>query len=258
MVISKSITNRLVGVLVILSVILILVPLLNPSNSSKSVKDEKNVDAIAITKQGAVTDNNGQLVSAGEHDYSDLLDPVDDTKPLVTTQSPFDNLNQNNQLPKADENYVYNQNLESATPISNEPAGPNQVLDTPQSAQEPSVQTEVLTSSRVNITQSQSNTNSNTARTVAKANAVKENASKIATGSYAAQVGAFTQKVKIDAVVNKLKQAGFNPVKHNISVNGKSLVRIYAGTAKDRNGALTICKRVKAKSLGLECQISQL
>ena len=66
MAITKSIRNRLVGVLVILSLILILVPLLNPSQTQDGAQNEVDKEAIAITSQGAVTDDNGQLVTVGE------------------------------------------------------------------------------------------------------------------------------------------------------------------------------------------------
>ena len=247
MAITKSIRNRLVGVLVILSLILILVPLLNPSKSQDGAQNEVDKEAIAITSQGAVTDDNGQLVSVGEKDYSDLLDPVDDTKSALVSnndKSPFDAVNKDN-LPSAQELPAQNQ-LETTAPITEAPAKPNTYVEPTQT-----VKTEVLTSNRTN--------NGKTTNTQASRNVVKNTQkTSIATGSYAAQVGAFTQKEKIQAVMAKLTKAGFKPVSHNINVNGKALVRIYAGSAKDRNGALAICNKVKAKSLGLECQVSQL
>ena len=49
MAITKSIRNRLVGVLVILSLILILVPLLNPSKTQDGAQNEVDKEAIAAS-----------------------------------------------------------------------------------------------------------------------------------------------------------------------------------------------------------------
>ena len=123
---SKSLRNRIVGFLVLLSVILIFMPFLMKDD----VVAKKNADAIAITPEGAVTDNNGQLVSAGEHDYSDLLDPIDDSVAKTQVQpkadSPFDALKSSKtdntsgitaaDIP--DDNMFASSDLEVATPIS--------------------------------------------------------------------------------------------------------------------------------------------
>lgn len=82
--ITKNIRNRVVGILVVISIVLILLPFLNMNDKDNSKPQDDN--AIAINRNGAVTDTNGQLVTAGNSDsietnYSDMLEaPIDDTK----------------------------------------------------------------------------------------------------------------------------------------------------------------------------------
>ena len=74
--ITKNIRNRVVGILVVISIVLILLPFLNMNDKDNSKPQDDN--AIAINQNGAVTDTNGQLVTAGNSDsvetnYSDML-----------------------------------------------------------------------------------------------------------------------------------------------------------------------------------------
>ena len=61
--ITKNIRNRVVGILVVISIVLILLPFLNMNDKDNSKPQDDN--AIAINQNGAVTDTNGQLVTAG-------------------------------------------------------------------------------------------------------------------------------------------------------------------------------------------------
>lgn len=252
--ISKSLRNRIVGFLVLLSVILIFMPFLMKDD----VVAKKNTDAIAITPEGAVTDNNGQLVSAGEHDYSDLLDPIDDSVAKTQVQpkadSPFDALktkqsdtaNSNTvdvaEIP--DDNMFASSDLEVATPTNSS-----------QSAALPSVSNQTVKSETLK--------SSHSAATAApKANAQKTAAPKadtnaLASGSYAAQVGVFSKKAGAQQVISQLKSAGFSPVTQNVNINGKPLIKVYAGTSKNRAAVQGICQRVQAKT-NIKCMVQTL
>lgn len=259
---SKTIRNRIVGLLVLLSLILISIP----SLMKKEVTDQKN--AIAITQNGAVTDDKGQLVSAQEHDYNDLLDPVDDSSltasgsaPKADT-SPFDALNQKNNtqvnssdnLEVPNDNMFANQTLEVATPIT-QPA----TIQTETVTTVDSQKSEVLRSNRLTQTGPGPQKSATLERktTSIKAPTATTTNSALASGSYAAQVGAFGKQAGADSMVNKLKVAGFSPIMQRVNINGKSLIKVYAGTSKNRATVVGICQRVQAKTQ-VKCIVQSL
>lgn len=252
---SKSLRNRIVGFLVLLSVILIFMPFLMKDD----VVAKKNADAIAITPEGAVTDNNGQLVSAGEHDYSDLLDPIDDSVAKTQVQpkadSPFDALKSSKtdntsgitaaDIP--DDNMFASSDLEVATPIS---ASSNVTLP---SVSNQSPKSETLKSSHANVPAATPNVKT----PKEKAPAQKNDSNALASGNYAAQVGVFSKKTGAQQVINQLKSAGFSPITQNVNINGKPLIKVYAGTSKNRAAVQGICQRVQAKT-SIKCMVQTL
>ena len=252
--ISKSLRNRIVGFLVLLSVILIFMPFLMKDD----VVAKKNTDAIAITPEGAVTDNNGQLVSAGEHDYSDLLEPIDDSVAKTQVQpkadSPFDALKtkqsdtaSSNTVDVAeipDDNMFASSELEVATPTNSS-----------QSATLPSVSNQTVKSETLKSSHSAAADapKANTQKTAAP----KADANALASGNYAAQVGVFSKKAGAQQVISQLKSAGFSPVTQNVNINGKPLIKVYAGTSKNRASVQGICQRVQAKTK-IKCMVQTL
>ena len=290
--ITKNIRNRVVGILVVISIVLILLPFLNMNDKDNSKPQDDN--AIAINQNGAVTDTNGQLVTAGNSDsvetnYSDMLEaPIDDTNGAANAlsnvqkdapaSSPFDALNNNqvanpsnsnqatSDLEVPNDNMFASANLETATPTgaknsatvvttatsntSTLPSANTKVA--PQAPKSNTVKTETLKSSRVQATQG-ANANKpkvqSTASTAPKSNLV--------TGTFAAQIGVFSQKSYVTDNVAKLKKAGFNAQTQSVNINGKSMVRVFAGTAKTRQAADAICRSAKAK-VGLDCRILSL
>ena len=190
--ITKNIRNRVVGILVVISIVLILLPFLNMNDKDNSKPQDDN--AIAINRNGAVTDTNGQLVTAGNSDsietnYSDMLEaPIDDTKGSANSlsnvqkdapsSSPFDALNNNQEantsnsnqatpdLEVPNDNMFASANLETATPTgaknsatvattatSNTSTLPSASTKVaPQAPKSNTVKTETLKSSRVQAT----------------------------------------------------------------------------------------------------------
>lgn len=290
--ITKNIRNRVVGILVVISIVLILLPFLNMNDKDNSKPQYDN--AIAINRNGAVTDTNGQLVTASNSDsietnYSDMLEaPIDDTKgsenALSNAQkdapasSPFDALNNNqvantsnsnqatSDLEVPNDNMFASANLETATPTgaknsatvattatsntSTLPSASTKVA--PQAPKSNTVKTETLKSSRLQATQS-ANANKPKVQSPAKT-APKSN---LVTGTFAAQIGVFSQKSYVTENVAKLKKAGFNAQTQSVNINGKSMVRVFAGTAKTKQAADAICRSAKAK-VGLDCRILSL
>lgn len=238
---DTSLRNRIVGSLCVASLVLILIPFLSDSGDS-TVKNESS-NAIAITKNGAMTDESGQLVSASsdiamaqsEHDYSDLLAPVDD-RPKTAESSPFDALKQNQ---------VQANNSNTVETAYQEPVSATTTF--PDTNKESAPAKEVLKSSRKSA---QSNT------IVAKNTQVKANQA-LASGMYAAQVGVFSKKANVEALVSVLNSKGFRTISQNININGKAMIRVFAGTSKTREGALAICNKVK-KNTKEQCRIVAL
>lgn len=288
--ITKSFRNRIVGILVVVSVVLILLPFLNMNGKDTPKAQDDN--AIAINQNGAVTDTNGQLVTAGNSDsvetnYSDMLEaPIDDTKGSSVSalsnqqkeapaSSPFDALNNNqtgsasvsgqsvSDLDVPNDNMFANANLETATPTgakntakSDTVALPsvNNNAATPSAPKQNSAKTETLRSSRVQSTQN-NKTDRNKVNTHTAVNTAPR--SNLVTGTFAAQIGVFSQKSYVTENVLKLKKAGFNAQTQSVNINGKSMVRVFAGTSKTRQGADAICRSAKAK-VGLDCRILSL
>ena len=72
---GSKLRNRIVGVLVIVSISLILLPVMM---QDRPVPNEPiNEKPIAVNEDGAITDANGLLASQSP-DYADLLEPYDD------------------------------------------------------------------------------------------------------------------------------------------------------------------------------------
>ncbi len=290
--ITKNIRNRVVGILVVISIVLILLPFLNMNDKDNSKPQDDN--AIAINQNGAVTDTNGQLVTAGNSDsvetnYSDMLEaPIDDTKGAANAlsnvqkdapaSSPFDALNNNqvanpsnsnqatSDLEVPNDNMFASANLETATPTgaknsatvvttatsntSTLPSANTKVV--PQAPKSNTVKTETLKSSRVQATQG-----ANANKPKVQSPAITAPKSNLVTGTFAAQIGVFSQKSYVTDNVAKLKKAGFNAQTQSVNINGKSMVRVFAGTAKTRQAADAICRSAKAK-VGLDCRILSL
>ncbi|MGN0914939.1 MAG: SPOR domain-containing protein [Succinivibrio sp.] len=235
---SKNLRNRIVGILVITSVILICIPVI--SNQKEGIRESDQADnakAIAIDHNGALTDENGKLVTAdtanesADTDYSDLLNPVNDVEPTApAAESPFNNSQKAAQAPKTET--LKTAVINDATPSNNtEVLKPN------------TSRTETLTPKKETAKATPSN------NTVSAA---------LVSGKYAAQVGVFSKKSNANGVIEELKAKGFKPVAQHITVNGKAVVRVFAATCNDRDEATKICNRVKASLKNIQCSVKGL
>lgn len=248
---SKSLRNRIVGILVLLSVVLIFIPaLMSRGGSEKAESGSSN--SIAITKDGAVTDERGQLVSANEHDYSDLLDPVDDTAGAPKKESPFEIAKNNSNSQNSQGSYdLLPPELEDAEPsntaYANESLKVNETLTSKKVNAQNQPKSEVLHSSSASRNNVQAKPNSS----------AKSSSNILASGSYAAQYGVFSQQKGADTAVKNLKQLGFSPVTQRVNVNGKDVIKVYAGVSKNRSQAMAIVKKCSAKTK-VKCLIKEI
>ncbi|MBR1612879.1 MAG: SPOR domain-containing protein [Succinivibrio sp.] len=254
---SKSLKNRIVGILVLLSIVLIFIPALMSRENTDPA--QSNVQSIAITKDGAVTDERGQLVSANERDYSDLLDPIDDTVVTPSKESPFE-IAKNN----ASKDNKKQENFELAVPELEDAIPTNTAY-----ASEALKTQETLTSKKQTVAQNNSNTevlrsnnsknNQKPAATNSRNNTPKKQTSSnvLSSGSYAAQYGVFSQQKGVDTAVANLKKLGFAPVTQRVNVNGKDVIKVYAGVSKDRKQAMAIVQKCSDKTK-TKCLIKEI
>ena len=262
--ISKSLRNRLIGLLVIVSLIMIIVPaMMDPRQVY--VQDE---DAIAVNDQGAILDKNGQLVSPAEHDYTDLLAPEDDTL-SSTGNVPTIPVTNNNNAPLITGNSPQGQE-ELEVPDDNMFGPAPTIIDAkPLNSQKDqslysSSQTQEVLPSAHNASPSPKKSETpvanaskqNTAQNKPAVSAPKSaNTSSVkAKGDYALQVGVFSNKNNADSVLTKLKMLGYKPVTQVINVNGKSAVRIYAGFADSREAAKSLASEIQNRT-GYKCNV---
>ena len=261
--ISKSLRNRLIGFLVIISLIMIIVPaMMDPRQVY--VQDE---DAIAVNDQGAILDKNGQLVSPAEHDYTDLLAPEDDTL-SSTGNVPAIPVPNNNNAPLITSNASQPQE-ELEVPDDNMFGPAPAIIDAqPLNSQKDqslysSSQTQEVLPSAHSTSQSPkksetsaSNVKQNIAQNKPAASTPKNsNTNSVkANGEFALQVGVFSNKNNADSVLAKLKMSGYKPVTQVINVNGKSAVRIYAGFANSREAAKSLASEIQSRT-GYKCNV---
>ena len=273
MALGKKLRNRLVGLLVLVSVAMILVPaIMDPGQVYR-----KSSDTIAVDGNGAVTDQNGRMMQGG--DYSDLLAPVEGngitpeqlaaqnskkTEPVAETDemiSPSDQgtLDSFDDGPFASDPVAVNRVPQNA--LSNGGSEVEQLKRARETGSGPTPKgnaaatssqissangVEILKSSR-SKDQSAAPKNTNSERLVSSRtnkDQQKRNASG-SQGSYTVQVGVFSSKANADGVISKLKAAGISARQVPAVINGRNLIRVYAGSASTREGAEGIARRVQ-------------
>ena len=259
---GRKLRNRLVGLLVLVSLVLILMPMImKPEDTYK--KSEKS---IAVDKNGAVTDTTGRLVENGEHDYSDLLAPVEDNG-----VNPRDIAAQNSgsqQGAAAPAQGAPQAGAAIPAPPEIKPAqapapAPAAALNPPRQASgreipsDPKAQVEMLKSAR-KAGQDQASANpkpqtqqdqkgevlrSQRQQQPQKAAAAPA-AAQAKAGTYSVQVGVFSNPANAQKIASKLRAAGIAVRTENATLGGKSVVRVLAGSANTREAAQSIASRV--------------
>lgn len=277
MVLGRKIRNRILGLLVLLSIAMILVPaIMDPGQIYK-----KSSDSIAVNGHGALTDKSGRMVE-GTQDYSDLLSPVEGAD-VTPEQLAAQNAGSREQLPENNQDLdpiadssalAIARNNDNADPFATVnstpavapvvapqpiPADGNAQVQRLKQAQaqnntpKAQAQNEVLKSSKgtQNTAKASSgNNNNNTERLIsnhakAQANTATASSSAQSSSGFAVQVGVFSSKQNADAVVAKLKAAGISARQVPAVINGRSLIRVYAGAPKNKDAATSIARRVQ-------------
>ncbi len=272
MALGKKLRNRLVGLLVLVSVAMILVPaIMDPGQVYR-----KSSDTIAVDGNGAVTDQNGRMMQGG--DYSDLLAPVEGngitpeqlaaqnskkTEPAAGADemiSPSDQgtLDSFDDGPFASDPVAVNRVPQNA--LSNGGSEVEQLKRARETGSGPTPKGNAATSSQITSAngveilkssrskdQSAAPKNTNSERLVSSRtnkDQQKRNASG-SQGNYTVQVGVFSSKANADGVISKLKAAGISARQVPAVINGRNLIRVYAGSASTREGAEGIARRVQ-------------
>lgn len=270
---GRKLRNRLVGLLVLVSLVLILLPMvMRPEDTYK-----KSDKSIAVDQNGAMTDSSGRMVESGEHDYSDLLSPVEDNDVSpgdIAAQNSGSNAN-SGAIPVPPEiktsDVPQNQGASSGAALNSNAANPmesNQAAPSPVPAKpaareipkDPDTQVEMLKSARNNANQNkpkaQSASSSSQSETLVSRRAQQKNDKTAShnskstaqsvpnSGSYSVQVGVFSNPANAQKVASKLRSAGIAVRTENATLGGKSVVRVLAGSATSREAAQGIAQRV--------------
>lgn len=268
MALGKKIRNRILGLLVLVSIAMILVPaIMDPGQVYK-----KSADSIAVNGQGAVNPNNGRL--DGGSDYSDLLSPVEgaDITPeqlaaqnagsrdqqtnTSSEQDPFAD-NQALSIAQSNDNADPFASVAGNTAVNTAPApipsdGNAQVQRLKQAQAQnnaPKPQKEVLTSSKNTKSTAKSSANSSDTERLVSSHAKTQSTAAVSASQggsgFAVQVGVFSSKQNADSVVSKLKAAGISARQVPAVINGRNLIRVYAGAPKSKDAANSIARRVQ-------------
>lgn len=259
MAMSVHLRNRIVGLTIVASTILIFLPVI----LSKDLIKNEDANAVAITSEGAVHDANGNL-QRQPYPNNELALNMNQEAVLAT--------NGNGVGVSANRPLMPPQN--QTAPANNATSGSNDRVEMlssshPQNALGPaplpsnnkanSSNTEILMAD--NKKPSSSNavskpSSSSTEILVAKPNNAKKPAPapapaqkpaassssgpKVIAGTkpaerYVIQVGVFSKRANADNVVKKIQQAGISVYAIEVNSNGRDLYRVYAGRANNRN-----------------------
>lgn len=266
MALGKKLRNRVIGALVIVALAMILIPaVMDPGQTYK-----KSSDAIAINGSGAVGDT-------GSSDYSDLLAPIEDNaltpeqvasqnsgKPLAVTAEP-----ESSPSVSVNEGSL---ELPVPEPIPADPQAQVERLKQAQGAASAndtqSSGSEVLVSRRsqsesakpaaaANAQKNSSGSETLVSRRQSSASSNQGTQASAASGTYTVQAGVFSQRTNADKVISKLRAAGISARAVSATINGKSMTRVYAGSAKTREAAEGIARRVQ-QVIGTKPSVVQL
>ncbi|MDY6323236.1 MAG: SPOR domain-containing protein [Succinivibrio sp.] len=249
---GKKLRNRIIGFLVIVSLVMILLPMMmKPEDTYR-----KSDSSIAVDQNGALTDGSGRMAGGGQ-DYSDLLAPVEDV--AVDPQEVARNNAQSGARPGPDEGSPFAAERDRAIP-----SDPQAQVEQLKSAQQTPVQntasqnqsavqgnSETLTSSRKPQPQAQPKPQAKPEKRDSKETLVSSRQPKPQSqavsgkGGYAVQVGVFSQQANADKVIAKLRAAGISCRSVIMELSGRKAVKVLAGSASSREAAASIAARVQ-------------
>lgn len=223
---GNKLRNRIVGVLVIVSIILILLPVMM---QDRPVPNEPiNEKPIAVNEEGAITDENGLLASQSP-DYAELLEPYDDlskNEEVLNTQP----------APAAPVGKVEVLDLPDDSPFASANTGKQDLAVNNNSPKE-----EILVAKKP-APEPKATEKHETKPVVKKPEQAAKPAAK---GAYTVQVGVFSQESNAQNVVKKLNAAGISSRIEKVQVNGRSLNRVYAGSGNSRSALQNLLPQIE-------------
>ena len=212
--------NRIIGLLIIVTLIIIILPALM---NSKGRSGRQNGELIAISHEGAITDEDGQLVAAQEPDYATLLDPVDD-------------------LGGEDEAAVT-----PAPPAATVPEAPASVGRAAAAA------AETLTAPAAPPARHAA---SRPAETL-NASSVPRTQVAAGRGSFTVQIGAFEDAANADKLVGRLQSRGIAAEVRRARVGNRDMYRVCAGRAGSRTELEGLMRRIE-QAINVQGRIVEL
>lgn len=255
MTITKKLRNRIIGVLVILSLVMILLPaMMDPEEIYKKSDNTIAIDSHGVVQnQESVGDANWQV----ERDYSDLLAPVDDTLPSVSasaaaapssaasTEHPDNDLNPF-EVQYASAAAASAQS--SSAPVATESAAARRAAAAPAPAAAETSMPKVQHTASASMSTSASSSRTVAAKPAHSSTAASSGSSASSAGEkFAVQVGVFSKEANASSVVAKLNSGGMHATTESVTINGKQMIRVYAGRAATREAA----KKLAEKALAL-------
>lgn len=234
---ATKMRNRLIGLLIIVSFVLILFPLM----MSDEKEQQNRKDLIAVNRDGALINEKGQLVEPQERDYATLLAPENDG---VSGQI---NITNNNLYNEEQATPTQQATVQKPMQLENSYDAPrvevnNNLMTTPQEVE--------LTPSPTTITtQTRPNTNVETVTkpqtTTQTTNKVPSTTSTNASGMYTIQVGAFSVVDNANKIIAQLRLEGISANLKKDVVNGKTIYRVQAGSANNKEDLNALVSRIK-------------
>ncbi len=260
MAMSVHLRNRIVGLTIVASTILIFLPVI----LSKDLIKNEDANAVAITSEGAVHDANGNL-QRQPYPNNELALNMNQEAVLATNGNGVGVSANRPLMPSQNQNAPANNNANSSSNdrvemlSSSHPQNALGPAPLPSNNKANSSNTEILMAD--NKKPSSSNaaskpSSSSTEILVAKPNNAKKPAPapapaqkpaassssgpKVIAGTkpaerYVIQVGVFSKRANADNVVKKIQQAGISVYAIEVNSNGRDLYRVYAGRANNRN-----------------------
>ncbi len=241
--VSRTLRNRIVGGLIIFSLLLLILPaLIDRRDTAVSSSGSSGSDnLIAIDENGALQDDQGRLLINSEPDYATLLAPVDDMPKSTAVQTGSSSSAQKTESSSGTE-LLTDRNTAAAPVIVETPLPAPAATPAPASAPAPAA-TEILTAKNPPAV-SPSPAPAPAARPVSS-NTPKAAAGSTPSGAYTIQVGAFSKADNAETMVRKLNAGNIQAYTENITVNGTQMIRVYAGSASSQQALEPLLKSVE-------------
>lgn len=261
--ISSGLRNRLLGFAIVISGVIILLPLV----LSKDVLQRQDPQAIAVNSQGAIYDEHGNLTYQSSPDLEGVLNIQSGANPnaeQVYTSSrnelPSTNIGDSaaNLAEASSDNSVEmlefsaggleNQDRDMGRPVASSEeiltAERSEIAVQPKPVT-PKEETLTVNSKPVEQTQPPKPPIGNSAAPTKDQDGSKVIAGTKPKANYTIQVGVFSKKANVDNLVKNISQAGINVYAVEVKTGDRTLYRVYAGSANNRNDLNDELKRIE-------------